>query len=250
MYLYSLYVVAFLISSPPVLSGVSGYTTVVVSSNGINKESCITGANKVCKTLDYALQELSANHLDTKDVTLIVEYSHSIQSVNISYFFHLNITVLGVGQPTMHCSEEAFLHFSVQEQSSVTIFFEGVSFSGCSGYFNNETLEWVSGFAFKNFDIVSLRKVAIAKSSDVTLERNRKVSIAFCGFNEMVYHYGVIYIHENVTTAKARNGSNNAISNSAFTGNIGIHGNATPIGTVGVSIESSDSQMIFSLNVS
>lgn len=232
------------------------YATIVVSSKGENKENCITGQVKTCKTLDYALQQVSLLPLETSDVTLIVEYSHLIDSVNISYSFHLNVTVLGVGQPSISCSDNGFLHFSGQEQISVTISFDGISFSGCNGYWDDQTREWITGYAFFNFDTVSFRKVGITQSSDMFFERNEHLLIDSCWFQDNKFHYALVYLsliehQQNVSTFN-RQVSNNTILNSQFLGNIGLSNIIeTPLATVGGSlIPNNKSQMVFLLHVS
>ena len=198
---------------------VHGYATVVVNKDGNDEEGCVTGETP-CKTLHYALKELSVTQLETKDVTIIVEYSQPIQSINISYSFQLNVTVLGVGQPSLICENNGFLHFSSQNNTGAAISFDGVTFSNCNGYWNG--YEWITGYTFLNFDIVSLQNVILTNNSDIFFAGNTFVSIVNCLFQDNAYHNGLIYISVTDTDGLADNSTSYNIEHSIFISNIGL----------------------------
>lgn len=217
----------------------SAVVFITVSEDGVNNEDCIQQPQMHCKTLDYALIEVSKALDLTGDVTIIVQYSHGIDSININYSFHLNITVLGVGQPTLSCNkQEDYLHFRALDSiSNVTILFDGIEFSGCNGFWSNITKEWITGYAFINFEMVSLTDMVITHSSDVVFASNEQVFISHCDFHSNNYHYGVLYFSVlNNTVNHKWNVSNNTIINSHFIGNIGTAIEGTPVGTIGGTI--------------
>ena len=233
---------------------VHGYATVVVNKDGNDEEGCVTGGqdNTPCKSLHYVLNELSVTQLETKDVTIIVEYSQPIQSINISYSFKLNVTVLGVGQPSLICENNGFLNFSSQNNTSAAISFDGVTFSNCNGYWNG--YEWITGYTFLNFDIVSLQNVILKNSSDITFAGNTFVSIVNCLFQDNAYHFGLVYISLTDDDTIAETGtliSNNVIHHSRFSSNIGLADDIhIPPATVGGKITLSNKQIVFSLLIS
>ena len=214
-------------------SATYGLKTIVVSSSGVNEKECIRGSED-CKTLDFVLQELSQVIAEIQDVTINVEYSHAVKSVNAS--FNQNIQVYGYGNPIIYCNNSGFLHFSSMKEFLVGISFEGITFTGCNGYpLPNEA--WMTGFSFLNFDYVSLTIVSITDSSDVYLAGNKHVSISNCQFYNMTYHYGVIFIPFPVE--KLLNiTSTYAIMHSIFTENIGVNAQ----GIIAIDV---DSQTVF-----
>lgn len=224
--------------------------TVFITEDGVNDRSCILSSQGHCKTLDFALNEISNSTSLTGDVSIIVEYSHKISSLDISYSFHLNISVLGVDQPIVSCSNtEDYIHLTAFDNvPNVSISFDGIVFSGCNGLQNNITKEWIAGYAFINFYIVSLANVVITQSSDVFFAKNEKIGISRCKFHNNNYYYGGVYFSIlNDTTYHKRNVSNNTISDSDFSENTGIATNVTPLGTVGGTIILENENFSFSL---
>ena len=206
------------------------------------------------KLFTMLLMSLSVTQLETKDVTIIVEYSHPIQSINISYSFQLNVTVLGVGQPSLICESNGSLHYSSQNNTNVSISFDGVTFSNCNGYWNKRNSEWITGYGFFNFHSIDLRNVIVTNSSDVILVGNKFVSIVNCSFQNNVYHYGLVYISAlNDETAIEGNGTiiSNVIENSTFNGNTGlVNALRTPFATVTGMITINNEKLLFVLVIS
>ncbi len=235
----------------------NGYITIVVNNAGTDKETCVTDSQEEstpCKTLHYVLNELSLTQLETKDVTIIVENSQTIQSINISYGFHLNVTVLGVGQPSLSCVDNGYLHFSSEDNINVDITFDGITFQNCNGYWSNAFEDWITGYAFLNFDIVSLQRLIVMNSSDIFFAGNKHISIGYCSFQDNFYHYGLLYISltdNNIISSNDTLTSKNVVEHSLFSDNTGLADDYhTPLATVGGLITLSNRQIIFSLLIS
>ena len=229
------------------------FTTIVVDEKGSNEKSCISGSKGTCKTLGYVLNEISLTSLPTKRVTVIVEYAHTIESVNITYSSELNVTVLGVGQPTVTCEKEGFIHFGAHKFLSVTIKFDGVNFKGCDGFWNGEEGEWKTGFAFVGFESVQFSNVIIEESSDVFLSDNCQVHINHCLFYKNAYHYALISLTatNGYQTFPYYNDSIVTIFHSAFFQNNGLANDfQTPVGTVGAQIDTNHQKLSFAITVS
>ncbi len=200
--------------------------TIAVNNNGNDTANCITAPDdkSSCKTLHYVLNELSLAQLETKDVTIIIENSQTIQSIDISYDFELNITVFGVGQPSLSCVDNGYLHFSSEDNINVEITFDGITFQNCNGYWSDVFEDWITGYTFLNFGRIVLLNLVITNSSDILLAGNEFVSIENCLFEDNLFHYGLVYIPTTDINTIADNSTLLSISidGCLFRGNTGL----------------------------
>ncbi len=216
---------------------VNGHLTIFMNNNGYDKETCVTDSQEEstpCKTLHYVLNELSLTQLETKDVTIIVENSQTIQSIDISYGFELNITVFGVGQPSLSCVDNGYLHFSSEENINVDITFDGITFKNCNRH-ELQNDEWITGYAVLNFNMVTLRNVIVTNSSDIFFRGNKLVLIENCWFHDNVYRFGLVYISLTDSNNVMSNGTKTnsyTITYTNFSDNIALLGNHSQFAAV------------------
>ena len=226
-------------------------TTITVNSKGKNSPSCVANQQSSCKTLDYVLNQISVTNL-TEDVMIIVEYSHTIKSVNISYTYQLNVTILGVSEPIVFCEERGYIQLRAINGAVMSIQINGLILHGFEGYWDTYQDEQITGFTFIDINCVTMSRVQVINSSDIVIIRSKETVINHSVFNDNHYHTGMLYFPfiDNIREQPTPTISTVTIQYSIFHNNYGLLV-TTQIqpSAVGAYIATNNSQFEFQLSI-
>ena len=151
---------------------------------------CLNSCNTtcVCSRLDAVLNNLN-EHILCSAVRIYVEYSHNISSVDVNLTTNKNISVFGIGYPTLTCVNGSdVLSIATSRLESVIFEFRDLGLDNC-----------VENLIFSGLDSLTFSNCSFSNSSDILLVNIPTIFITECVFLDVDYISSVVSIIMNTS---------------------------------------------------